>query len=305
VVAGSRIWILVHLALLVAFVLMLSGLVAVHDSIRGGPPGALAFAKTGRSTMATARRRQALDDLAAVGCRTLALDVTDEDSMVNAVREAASLPGGIFALVNNAGYAEIGPLEELAIEDVRRQFETNVIGTLRMCQLVLPGMRRRGRGRIINVSTMGGLLAMQGGGYYASKHALEALSDSLRAEVAPFGIEVVVIEPGLVWSRFNERARQSKALVSGGGPYDELKRALATRAFSEDPGVPRFVGATPERVAAVIVGAVEADRPRPRYRVTAMAHLLPAVRRLLPDRWWDRATRRMLGLSNSKADGRS
>jgi NAD(P)-dependent dehydrogenase (short-subunit alcohol dehydrogenase family) len=258
---------------------------------------AAALVRTGRPTIATARHPETLDDLAALGCTTLPLDVTDEASMSQAIRVGESVAGGIGALINNAGYAELGPLEEVAVGDVRRQFDTNVFGALRMCQLVLPGMRERGGGRIVNISTMGGLLAMLGGGaYYASKHALEALSDALRAEVAPFGIEVVVIEPGLVWSGFNQRARTSAGLASRAGPYADLKQALVTRAFSEDPGVPRFLGATPERVAGVVVRALQAERPRPRYRVTAMARVLPLLRRSVPDRWWDHATRRALGL---------
>jgi len=144
---------------------------------------------------------------------------------------------------------------------------------------------------------MGGVMSMLGGGaYYASKHALEALSDALRAEVAPFGVAVVVIQPGLVWSGFNATARASAALAPNGGPYDALKHALVTRAFGEAVAVPRALGATPEQVAAVIVQAVGARRPKARYRVTAMARVLPAVRLLLPDRGWDALTRRTLGL---------
>lgn len=195
------------------------------------------------------------------------------------------------------GMARWGHSKRYPIDALRRQFETNVVGALRLCQLVLPGMRRRGYGRIVNVSTMGGVMSMLGGGaYYASKHALEALSDALRAEVAPSGAAVVVIQTGPVWSGFNGAARASAALAPNGGPYDALKHALVTRAIGEAVTIPRELGATPEQVAAVIVQAVATRHPKTRYRVTMMARLLPAARRLLPDRGWDALTRRMLGL---------
>ncbi len=186
-----------------------AGAVLVTGASSGiGHATARALAAAGYVTVATARDPAALADLAAVGCQTLALDVTDEGALTAAVRTVEQAHGGVAVLINNAGYGEMGPLEEVPIAALRRQFETNVVGAARLCQLVLPGMRRRGYGRIVNVSTMGGVMAMLGGGaYYASKHALEALSDALRAEVAPFGIAVVVIQPGLVWSGFNATAR--------------------------------------------------------------------------------------------------
>ena len=197
-----------------------------------GNATARALAAAGYPTVATARDPQLLGDLAAAGCRTLALDVTDEHSLTSAVGTIEETYGGASVLVNNAGYGEMGPLEEVPIEAFRRELETNLVGLLRLCQLVLPGMRQRGYGRIVNMSSMGGLMALPGGGaYYASKFALEGLSDALRAEVAPFGIDVIVIEPGLVTSSFNTRARQSPALALNGGSYDSLKRALTARAY--------------------------------------------------------------------------
>ena len=142
------------------------------------------LARGGRKVYATARRLESIADLAATGCETLALDVTDEASMQAAVAEVERREGAVGALVNNAGYSESGAIEETPIERVRAQFETNVFGLSRMCQLVLPGMRRAGAGRIVNIGSMGGRLTFPGGGYYhATKHALEALSDALRFEV--------------------------------------------------------------------------------------------------------------------------
>src|SRR5829696_2378155 len=159
-----------------------------------GRATALRLARGGHDVVATARRPDSLAELAGAGCRTLALDVTDEASMVAAVEAA----GPLDALVNNAGYSQSGALETLDMDDVRRQFETNVFGLLRMCQLVLPAMRERGAGRIVNISSMGGTFTFPGGGvYHATKHAVEALSDALRLEVACFGVKVVVVQPGL------------------------------------------------------------------------------------------------------------
>ena len=167
-----------------------------------------------------------LEDLKAAGCETLALDVTAEESMSAAVAAVEEAEGAVGALVNNAGYSQSGALETLALDDVRRQFETNVFGLLRMCQLVLPGMRRQGYGRIVNVSSMGGKLTFPGGGvYHATKHAVEALSDALRFEVQGFGVDVAIIEPGLIKTNFAETAVGSVSYDDG--PYAEFNTAVS------------------------------------------------------------------------------
>jgi len=153
----------------------------------------------GHDVVATARRVETLADIERAGCRTLALDVTDEESMRAAVEQA----GPLYALVNNAGYSQSGPVEEVPLEAARRQFETNVFGAMRMAQLVLPGMRERREGRIVNISSMGAHFVFPGGGWYhATKHALDALTDALRFEVAGFGVKVVSIQPGLIKTEF-------------------------------------------------------------------------------------------------------
>src|SRR6266511_1834032 len=154
------------------------------------------LADDGWNVHATARRPEAIEDLAKRGCKIQALDVTDESSMETAVSEAEK-DGPIGALINNAGYSQSGAIETIPMESVRRQFETNVFGLMRMCQLVLPSMRGAGSGRIVNLSSMGGKLTFPGGGvYHATKHAVEAMSDALRFEVSAFGVDVVVIEHG-------------------------------------------------------------------------------------------------------------
>src|SRR6266545_2599375 len=206
----------------------------------------------GWNVYATARRPEAIEDLAKRGAKTLALDVTDEDSMRKAVEEVER-DGPIGALVNNAGYSQIGAIETVPMDTVRRQFETNVFGLMRMCQLVLPGMRRAGSGRIVNLSSMGGKLVFPGGGiYHATKHAVEALSDALRFEVKGFGVDVVVIEPGLIVTEFGETATRSIDNVSEHGPYAKFNADVARVTAEAYAGPMRRFGAGPDAVAGKI-----------------------------------------------------
>jgi NAD(P)-dependent dehydrogenase (short-subunit alcohol dehydrogenase family) len=243
---------------------------------------------------ATARRPEAIADLAERGCRTLALDVTNEESMRAAVAAVEQAEGAVGVLVNNAGYSQSGAVETVPLDQVRRQFETNVFGLVRMCQLVLPGMRRQGYGRIVNVSSMGGRLTFPGGGFYhATKHAVEAISDALRFEVAGFGVRVVVIEPGLILTGFGDVAAGSvDASAADDSAYADFNAAVAqtTKATYEE-GPLRRLGGGPETVARAIERAISARHPRPRYKVTPSARLALGARRLLPDRAWDAAMR--------------
>lgn len=251
------------------------------------------LAGKGWTVYASARRPESIADLADAGCKTLAVDVNDEDSMRAAVSEVEAAEGSIGALVNNAGYSQSGALETLPMERLRAQFETNVFGLVRMCQLVLPGMRRAGRGRIVNISSMGGRLTFPGGGaYHATKYAVEALSDALRFEVAGFGIRVVIVEPGLIVTNFGETAAGSLAdtgepAADGDDPYATFNATVgaATKGIYEGPM--RHLGGGPDAVAKVIERAISSRHPKPRYKVTASAHLAIAQRRLLPDRAWD------------------
>src|SRR5215207_4270467 len=186
------------------------------------------LARAGHTVYATARRVESIDDLRGAGCRTLALDVTDEGSMKAAVEAVEAEQGAVGALVNNAGYSQSGAIETVSLDDLRRQFETNVFGLVRMCQLVLPGMRAQRGGRIVNLSSMGGRFTFPGGGYYhATKHAVEALSDALRFEVRGFGVDVIVIEPGLIRTRFGATAADSVAAAGAGDPYAGFDSAVA------------------------------------------------------------------------------
>lgn len=259
-----------------------------------GEATAALLARQGHTVYATARRLSSLAALEAAGCRTLALDVTDEDSMRSAVDTVVSEAGAVGALVNNAGYSQSGALETVALDDVRRQFETNVFGLLRMCQLVLPSMRQRGKGRIVNVSSMGANFTFPGGGcYHATKYAVEALSDALRFEVAGFGVGVTVVQPGIIRTSFSERAVAEVPKPTGeAGPYDDFNASVAQATQTVyERGALAKLGGDPEDVAKVIARAITAKRAPIRVRVTPSAHVLVNQHRLLPTRVWDRLLR--------------
>jgi NAD(P)-dependent dehydrogenase (short-subunit alcohol dehydrogenase family) len=247
------------------------------------------LAREGNTVYATARRLESIEDLRESGCRTLALDVNDEASMSAAVAAVEEAEGAVGALVNNAGYSQSGAVESVALDSVRAQFETNVFGLVRMCQLVLPGMRRAGRGRIVNVSSMGGKLVFPGGGiYHATKHAVEALSDAMRFELKGFGIQVVVIEPGLIKTSFAETV--ASAMPDQEGPYADFNRSVTEATVGAYDGPMARLGGGPEAVARAISKALTARRPKTRYPVTASARLLLTQRKLMPDRAWDAMT---------------
>lgn len=211
--------------------------------------------------------------------------------MTSAVKEVEESSGGVNVLVNNAGYGLQGPVEELDLDEVRRQFETNLFGPLRLTQMVLPGMRARGGGRIVNVGSVGGRLALPGGGaYHASKYALEALSDALRFEVRGFGIEVILIEPGAIRSRWVDKA--AATVPEREGPYRNLKQAITGQLRGAHEGLLKLTAGPPEAAARVIEHAVTVDDPRPRYVVPRAAGLFIASRKYLPDRMWDAFMRR-------------
>ena len=246
------------------------------------------LASNGHTVYATARRPQSIADLEAKGCKALALDVTSEESMRDAVAVVEDAHGAVGALVNNAGYSQSGALESLPLDSIRAQFETNVFGLIRMCQLALPGMRGRRSGRIVNISSMGGRLVFPGGGaYHATKYAVEAISDALRFEVRGFGIDVVVIEPGLIKTNFADTAAGSFGKTEGDGAYAEFNAAVAAATAGANEGPLGRFASGPEAVARKIEKAITARRPKPRYPVTPSARFFLTQRALLPDRLWD------------------
>jgi len=255
-----------------------------------GAATATRLAKSGHLVYATARRS---DDLAGLqpGCRVLAVDVTDEASMSAAVDAVVAEHGRVGGLVNNAGYGEYGAVEDVSMDRVRRQFETNVFGLARLCQLVLPSMRAAGRGRIVNISSMGGRLTFPYAGYYhATKHAVEALSDALRFEVAPFGIQVSVIEPGLILTRFGSTVSGTLGQSTpGDSPYADGARQMRSRI--EHMYDNRLFAVGPDVVARTVERALTAPHPQGRYVTPSLARGLIGMRQLLPSRAWDAVLR--------------
>jgi NADP-dependent 3-hydroxy acid dehydrogenase YdfG len=264
-----------------------------------GAATAAALVQAGHTVYATARKVETLAALEALGARPLELDVTSEDSMLAAVKTVESAHGQVGTLINNAGFAEYGPIEESDLERVRAMFDTNVFGLARLTQLVLPAMRRSRSGRIVNVGSMGGRLTFPVGGYYhATKYAVEAISDALRVEVKPFGIEVILVEPGLIRtnfeSRMNEGLEAGTARQGSVTAYSDLLAASeknTTGSYAND-----FMATGPETVATVIVKAVQSSRPRSRYVVTPAAKFMINLRRFGGDRIWDKTMRKQFGL---------
>jgi len=253
------------------------------------------LARAGHTVYATARNESTLEPLKALGAHTLALDVCDEASMQAGVERVVAEQGAVGVLINNAGYSQDGAIESVPMEAVHRQFQTNVFGLIRMCQLVLPGMRAQRYGRIVNISSMGANFTFPGAGlYHATKYAVEAISDALRFEVKDFGVGVTVIQPGLIRTNFGEAAAsslegQGHNGESGGGVYDSFNREVAKMTVEAyDKGPLAKLGGEPDAVAKAIEKAIARDSAPIRVRVTASAKMLVAQRRMMGAGMWDR-----------------
>jgi short-subunit dehydrogenase len=209
--------------------------------------------------------------------------------MVAAVKAVEDEHGAIGALVNNAGYGQEGAVEAVPIDEVRRQFETNVFGLLRLTQLALPAMRAARSGTVVNVSSMGGRMTFPGGGvYHASKYAVEALSDALRFELRGFGVHVVLIEPGLIKTEFGSTVISGLPGGETGSPYESFTKAVEDQVTNAYAGWMGSMAATgPESVAKAIERAVTAKHPKARYIITPAARMALGAKRFLPDRAFD------------------
>ncbi|MBQ5311518.1 MAG: SDR family NAD(P)-dependent oxidoreductase [Oscillospiraceae bacterium] len=250
---------------------------------------ALLLARQGHKVYAAARRYDLLRTLSDEDVTPFKLDVTDEASMAACVKHILDTEGHIDVLINNAGYGYLGALENVTMEEARRQLEVNVFGLARMCQLVLPSMRERGKGRIINISSVAGKAVLYFGGWYnVSKFSVEALSDALRMETKSFGIDVVIVEPGGIKTNWGFIAADHLAENSKGTPYEQealseakaFRKAYSMRLLS-DPAV----------VSGTIAKAVNCRRPRTRYRVGIGSSAIVFFHALLPTRWWDGLSR--------------
>lgn len=242
------------------------------------------FLRKGYKVYAGARRSEKMAPLRDKGAEIFPLDVADEASLRAAASRILDKEGSLDVLVNNAGYGAHGAMEDVPLDEARRQFEVNVFAPARLCQLFLPSMRARRAGRIINISSIAGRITLPAAGWYhASKHALEAWSDALRLEVRPFGIKVVLIEPGPIRTEWDDTALVNLKKYSGSGPYAPMIDRMTARFRSGyREGAPG-----PEVVARAVVKAAEAGSPPPRCAVPFKAALLVAARGLVPDRLFD------------------
>ena len=241
--------------------------------------------KDGYTVYAAARSVDKMSDLAEAGAIVLKMDITKDDDIVAAVDQIVAGHGGVDVLINNAGYAQYGPVEETPIETARNQFEVNLFGLARVTQLLLPAMRSKGKGLIINISSMGGkIYTPLGAWYHATKHAVEGWSDCLRIELRPHGIDVAIIEPGIIRTGFGD-AMEGSFKGDSNGPYKTLIKSLIESAKeSYETGM----GSSASVITDQVMRAITARRPRTRYVAGAMARPLMYMRRLLPDRMFDR-----------------
>jgi len=241
----------------------------------------------GYTVFAAGRNPEALDALRRKGLAARELDVTDQVAAARLVEEINAEHVGVDVLVNSAGYPLPRPLEQVELSELRQLFETNVVATLHLCQLVLPGMRTRGSGRIVTIGSTGGRFTSPGAGaYHVVKYGVEALSLSLGAEVAPFGVRVVLIDPTGVRTRFVSSQFETEHSYPDDDPYRDFKIRYSetTRRLATAKGLT----VSADTVARVVVRAVQAKNPRPRYVVGASGKASVLARALLSDRMWDR-----------------
>ncbi len=249
-----------------------------------GKSAAEYLAERGYIVYGAARRIDKMADLKARDIKTLTMDVTDEHSSSEGVNKIITAEGRIDILINNAGFGSYGAIEDVSIEDARYQLEVNVFGAARLIKLVLPHMRAQHSGKILNISSIGGKLAMPfGGWYHASKFAIEALSDSLRNEVRPFGIDVIVIEPGGIQSEWSGIAHDSLIRVSGNTAYKEIAVPVADAFNNIESKVPG-----PLLISKLIYKAITATKPKTRYSAGYMAKPALFMRKILSDNMFDK-----------------
>lgn len=240
----------------------------------------------GYKVYVAARQVDKMDDLARLGARPLSMDISRDDEIQAAVQTILTEAGGVDVLVNNAGFGLYGPVEDIGLEEARYQFEVNMFGPARLTQLLLPAMRQKGAGTIVNITSMGGkIYTLLGAWYHATKHALEGWSDSLRLELAPFGIRVVIVEPGLIETGFGDVVADGLLKRSGQGAYAKVTQAVA-KSTREAYGHGRCTD--PRVIADIVSKAVRSRKPRTRYVAGKYAKLLITIRKWFGDRMFDR-----------------
>ncbi|MFQ5564003.1 MAG: SDR family oxidoreductase [Parvularculaceae bacterium] len=270
-----------------------------------GEATAVHLAHKGFKIFASARRKEEVDAISGLGegrIAPLTLDVTDENSIAAAFEEIKAAGATLYGVVNNAGISVTGPIEEVPLEDWRRQYETNVFGVANVIRAALPQMRKAGTGRIVNIGSVAGRIASPFMGVYASsKHAVEGLSDALRRELRPHGIKVSVIRPGFINTGFGEQEQEGfKRYRDEGGPYADRVRAFAHWHARGHPAAPG-----PSCVAEAVYAALTADHPRARYAAPARNWATLAMRTLAPAGVFDRLFERATGLSGYNKERRT
>jgi NAD(P)-dependent dehydrogenase (short-subunit alcohol dehydrogenase family) len=256
-----------------------------------GERSAIRLLEAGFTTYAVARRVDRMEGIEQAGATTFAMDVTDDDSMTSGVERILAEHGRVDVLVNNAGYGSYGAVENVPIDEARRQFEVNLFGLARLIQLVTPGMRDRASGRIVNISSIGGkFYEPLGAWYHATKFAVEGFSDSLRLELAPYGVRVVIVEPGAILTEWSAIAGDGAVASSRGTPYEGQAAALRRR-FEQ--AYRPATASNPDVVAKAVVRAATARRPRTRYPVGRGARTVLTARAVLPDRAFDAVVSRL------------
>lgn len=240
----------------------------------------------GYQVYVSARSVDKMADLADLGAQPLRIDVSKDEEIVAGVETILAQTGGVDVLVNNAGFGLYGPVEEILLDEARYQFEVNMFGAARLTQLLLPAMREKKAGTIVNITSMGGkIYTVLGAWYHATKHALEGWSDSLRLEVEPFGIRIIIIEPGLIETDFGDVGQQGIAERSKNGPYEKIANGVV-KSMQSSYGQNR--GTNPDVIAETVSKAIASSRPKTRYVVGAYAKPMIWIRKWLGDRIFDR-----------------
>lgn len=266
-----------------------NGVVLITGASAGmGKATAELLLEKGYIVYGAARRVDKMKDLEVKGARILAMDVTDEQSMIDGVNRIIQEQGRIDVLFNNAGYGSYGAVEDVPLDEAKRQFEVNLFGLSRLTQLVLPHMRKQKSGKIINNSSMGGkVYTPLGAWYHATKHALEGYSDCLRFEVAQFGIDVVIIEPGSIESEWNDITLENVQKTSGHTAYAKMTKAFVDMSKRAPKST------SPKVIAEIVLQAIESKKPKTRYVAGQFAKPLIALRKLVSDRMYDGILYRM------------
>ena len=249
-----------------------------------GKETAKTLAQNGYTVYAAARRTERMNDLLQSGIKLLKMDVTDDDSMINGIHEIIKAEGTIDVLINNAGFGQYGAVEEVSMKDARYQLEVNVIGLARLTQLCIPHMRKQQAGKIVNITSIGGKISSPlGGWYHASKFAVEALSDNMRMELKPFGIDVIVIEPGGIKTEWSDIAMQNLMNSSSNGPYKHTAEKMNAMSKKFESRLPE-----PSLIAELILKAIKASNPKTRYHAGFMATPILMAKKILSDKLFDK-----------------